>query len=66
MIKAKQKGGKGVVEVEQPDDTNVVDLMESVRNSLKGSATGGKPAAKKAGPAKKAPVKKPVAKKRAA
>lgn len=65
MIKAKQKGGKGVVEVEEPDDTNVVDLMEALRNSLKGSASGRTPAAKKA-PAKKAPAKKPAAKKKAA
>ncbi|MFC5343073.1 Ku protein [Brevundimonas staleyi] len=60
MIKAKQKGGKGVVEVEEPDDTNVVDLMEALRNSLKGSAAGRKPAAKKA-PAKKATAKKKAA-----
>ncbi len=64
MIKAKQKGGKGVVEVEQPDDTNVVDLMEALRNSLKGSASGKGPAKKSA--AKKAPAKKPAAKKKAA
>ncbi|WP_421731525.1 Ku protein [Brevundimonas sp.] len=59
MIKAKQKGGKGLVEVEAPDDTNVVDLMEALRNSLKGSASG------KAG-AKKTAVKKPSARKSAA
>ena len=60
MIKAKQKGGKGLVEVEAPDDTNVVDLMEALRNSLKGSASGSKSAAKKAAP------KKPAAKEKAA
>jgi len=60
MIKAKQKGGKGLVEVEAPDDTNVVDLMEALRNSLKGSASGSKSAAKKPAP------KKPAAKKKAA
>jgi DNA end-binding protein Ku len=69
MIKAKAKGGKAVVGVEEPDDTNVIDLMEALRNSLKGSATGsktgGKTSAKKA-PAKKAPAKKPAAKKKAA
>ncbi len=59
MIKAKQKGGKGLVEAPEPDDTNVVDLMEALRASLKGSA-GGKAAAKKA------PAKKPAAKKKAA
>lgn len=65
MIKAKQKGGKGVVEVEEPDDTNVVDLMEALRNSLKGSASGAKPA-KKSASAKKAPARKTTAKKKAA
>ncbi|AQR60407.1 Ku protein [Brevundimonas sp. LM2] len=62
MIKAKTKGGKGVVAVEEPDDTNVIDLMAALRNSLKGSAA---PAAKKA-PAKKAAAKKPAEKKPAA
>jgi DNA end-binding protein Ku len=51
MVKAKQKGGKSVVEAPEPDDTNVIDLMEALRNSLKGSATGAKP--KKKAPAKK-------------
>jgi DNA end-binding protein Ku len=54
MIKAKQKG-QGIVEAPEPDDTNVIDLMAALRNSLKGSAGG---AAKKAAPAKKAPAKK--------
>ncbi len=57
MIKAKQKGGKGVVTAEEPDDTNVVDLMAALRNSLKGSAPGGPRTA----PAKKAAAKKPAA-----
>ena len=61
MIKAKQKGGKGLVEAPEPDDTNVVDLMEALRASLKGSAAGAKKA-----PAKKATAKKPAAKKKAA
>jgi len=66
MIKAKSKGGKGVVDVAEPDDTNVIDLMAALRNSLKGSATGTKkPAAKKA-PAKKATPKKAAAKKKTA
>ena len=65
MIEAKRKG-QGVVEVAEPDDTNVIDLMAALRNSLKGSAGAEKkPAAKKA-PAKKAPAKKPPAKKKAA
>ena len=63
MIKAKQKGGKGVVEAPEPDDTNVVDLMAALRASLKGSAAG-KPPARKA--AVKAPAKKPAAKTKAA
>ena len=62
MIKAKTRGGKGVVAVEEPDDTNVIDLMAALRNSLKGSAA---PAAKKA-PARKAAAKKPAAKTKAA
>ena len=57
MIKTKQKGGKGLVEAPEPDDTNVVDLMAALRASLKGSAGGG---------GKKAPAKKPAAKKTAA
>jgi len=62
MIKAKQKGGKGLVEAPEPDDTNVVDLMAALRASLKGSA--GAPAKKAA--AKKTPAKKPATKKKAA
>lgn len=63
LIKAKQKGGKkALIEAPEPDDTNVIDLMAALRNSLKGSATGG---AKKAA-VKKAPAKKPAAKKKAA
>lgn len=58
LIKAKQKGHK-IVEAAEPDDTNVIDLMAALRNSLKGSASGG---AKKA-QAKKTAVKKPAAKK---
>ena len=65
MIAAKQKGGKDVVEVEAPDDTNVIDLMAALRNSLKGSATGKKPAAKAAPAKKKAAAKKAPAKKSA-
>jgi len=61
MIKAKQKGGKGLVEAPEPDDTNVVDLMAALRASLKGSAGGARKA-----PAKKTAAKKPAAKKKAA
>jgi len=56
MIKAKTKGGKGTVDVAEPDDTNVIDLMAALRSSLKGSA----------GSEKKAAAKKPAAKKTAA
>jgi len=65
LIKAKQKGGKkALVEAPEPDDTNVIDLMAALRNSLKGTASGApkKPAAKKT-PAKKTAAK---AKKKAA
>lgn len=64
LIKAKQKGGKGLVEAPEPEDTNVVDLMEALRASLKGSASGGRKTAAK--PAGKAAAKKPAAKKKAA
>ena len=75
LIKAKQKG-EGLIEAPEPDDTNVIDLMEALHASLKGSASPArkapakktaakKPAAKKA-PAKKAPAKKAPAKKKAA
>ena len=63
MIEAKRKG-EGLVSAPEPDDTNVIDLMAALRNSLKGSAA---PVVKKAAPktaaAKKAPVKKTPAKK---
>lgn len=56
MIKAKTKDGKGTVDVAEPDDTNVIDLMAALRSSLKGAA----------GSEKKAAAKKPAAKKTAA
>jgi len=65
MIKAKAKGGKGTVDVAEPDDTNVIDLMAALRSSLKGSAGSEKKApAKKA--AAKAAAKKAAPKKKAA
>lgn len=70
MIEAKKKG-HGIVEAPEPEDTNVIDLMEALRASLKGSASSArrapakKPAAKKA-PAKKTAAKKAPAKKKAA
>ena len=63
LIRAKQKGG--VIEVPEPEDTNVIDLMEALRASLKGSgATARKSPAKKA-PARKTATKKPAKKKAA-
>ena len=55
MIKSKTKGGKGLVEIAEPDDTNVIDLMAALKNSLKGG-----------GGDKKAPMKKPATKKKSA
>ena len=53
-----------LIEAPEPDDTNVIDLMEALRNSLKGAAGGTKPAAKKTA---KAPAKKkPASRKKAA
>ena len=60
MIKAKAKGGKGLVDIAEPDDTNVIDLMAALKNSLKGGGGDKKPAAKKA------PAKKPAPKKKSA
>lgn len=62
MIEAKRKGRK-IVQAEEPDDTNVIDLMAALRSSLKGSASAPKtkaaktPATKKAAP-KSAQVKR--------
>lgn len=53
MIKIKQAGGKGVVAVAEPDDTNVIDLMAALKASLKGRGAA-KPAPKKGAPKKKA------------
>jgi DNA end-binding protein Ku len=64
LIKAKQKGHK-IAKVEEPEDTNVVDLMAALRASLGGKdakapakAAAQKPAAKK--PATKSKAKGPV------
>ena len=66
MIAAKTKGGKGTVDVAEPDDTNVIDLMAALKNSLKGSATGTRKAAPKKTPAGKSPAKKTAARKKTA
>jgi len=67
LIKQKEKGGKAKVTVEEPDNTNVVDLMEALRKSLgqkpgaarstAHSTTKPKKAAAKA-PTKRAPARK--------
>jgi DNA end-binding protein Ku len=63
LISAKQKGHK-VAKVEEPEDTNVVDLMAALRASLGGKdakapakAAAKKPAAKPKAPAKAAATK---------
>jgi DNA end-binding protein Ku len=59
LIKEKQKGKGRKVTVTEPEDTNVVDLMEALRNSL---GKGGAPKLA----AKKAPAKKPTPRKKSA
>ena len=62
LIKEKEKGAGGKVKVDEPEDTNVVDLMEALRRSL--GESGGKGG--KAAPKPKAAAKpKPAARKRA-
>jgi DNA end-binding protein Ku len=59
LIAEKKKGHKPV-SAEEPEDTNVIDLMDALRASLEGK--GRPPAASKGkAPAKKAPAKKPAA-----
>lgn len=62
LIKEKEKGHGRKVTAEEPEDTNVVDLMEALRKSL---GQGGKTAAKKA-PAKPKPKAKEAPKKKRA
>lgn len=54
LIKDKQKGKGRKVVVEEPEDTNVVDLMAALRSSLGKAPAKAKPAAKKAATRKKA------------
>lgn len=54
LIKDKQKGKGRKVVVEEPEDTNVVDLMAALRSSLGKAPAKAKPAAKKATTRKKA------------
>ena len=62
LIKEKEKGAGGKVKVDEPEDTNVVDLMEALRRSLgeSGGKTDGKVKAKTA-----SAKSKPAARKRA-
>ncbi len=55
LIKQKEKGGKAKVTVEEPENTNVVDLMEALRKSL-----GHKPGAVATRKPKKAAAKAPA------
>jgi DNA end-binding protein Ku len=66
LIKTKAKGGKGTVDVAEPDDTNVIDLMEALRSSLQGSANPAKKAAAKKSPTAKTPAKKAAPRKKKA
>ncbi|MET0295095.1 MAG: Ku protein [Phenylobacterium sp.] len=55
LIAQKEKGGGRKVKTQEPEDTNVVDLMEALKKSLGGKAAATerrKPAAKKATPRK--------------
>jgi DNA end-binding protein Ku len=63
LIEQKKKGKGRVVAVEEPQDTNVVDLMEALRRSL--GQSGGerrKSAERKPAPGTKSTAKKPAAK----
>ncbi len=64
MIKAKQKG-QGLVTAAEPEDTNVIDLMEALKASLKGSSSARKSPARKPG-AKKSSTRKTASKSKAA
>jgi len=67
LIEEKSKGHKPVA-VDEPQDTNVVDLMEALRRSLgqSGSGDAGKGAAKKAAAKPAAAAKKPAPKSKTA
>jgi DNA end-binding protein Ku len=51
LVHDKEKGAGRTVKTEEPEDTNVVDLMEALRKSL--GKAGAKAPAKKAAPARK-------------
>ena len=62
MIAAKSKG-QGLVEAPRPDDTNVIDLMEALRNSLNGASAAARVNTARPAPAVKKRVgKKPASK----
>jgi DNA end-binding protein Ku len=67
LIKQKEKGGKSKVTVEEPENTNVVDLMEALRKSLGQKPGAAQPATKAAAKkaATKAPSKRPATRKKA-
>jgi DNA end-binding protein Ku len=63
LIKEKQKGHE-IVQPEEPrDTTNVVDLMEALRASLKGGKTTAPPTGGRRKPGGRAPARKAAAKK---
>jgi DNA end-binding protein Ku len=72
LIEQKKKGKGNIAAVEEPKDTNVVDLMEALRRSLgqSGGSERRKPATRKpaagAKSAKKSPAKKAAPKKKRA
>jgi DNA end-binding protein Ku len=63
LIAKKQKGKGGVAAVEEPEDTNVIDLMAALRKSLGAVGAARRPPAKRREPAK--PERKKPARKRA-
>ena len=65
LIAEKKKGKGRVVAVEEPQDTNVVDLMEALRRSLGQSGGERRKTAERKPAAKKAPAKKAAPKKKA-
>jgi DNA end-binding protein Ku len=61
LIAEKQKGKGHIAEVEEPEDTKVVDLMAALRKSLGEGAGARRPAAaakRKTSGARKAPTRK--------
>jgi DNA end-binding protein Ku len=65
LIAEKQKGKGRTVEVEEPEDTNVVDLMAALRKSLGQSGTDRRSVTGRRAPAEKKRTRKAPARKRA-